>query len=132
MALPLPVPDDETRPFWEFCARGELRVQRCAGCGRLRQPPRPACPECSSFEKEWQRLSGKGTVYSYVISHQAVHPALDGLTPHAVVLVELEEGVLLTSNLVDCPPAEIEIGMSVAVVFERASEEITLPKFRRA
>jgi uncharacterized OB-fold protein len=66
------------------------------------------------------------------VSYEAVHPALGDLVPHAAVIVELEEGVRLTSNVVDCPVDELAIGLPVQVVFEKASEEITLPKFRRA
>ncbi|HWO72671.1 MAG TPA: OB-fold domain-containing protein [Dehalococcoidia bacterium] len=127
--LPLPVPNEETRPFWEYCKAGELRVQRCLICAKLRHPPRPGCPECGSLEFEWQRLSGRGRVYTYAVSHQAVHPALEGLIPHTTIVVELEEGVLMTSNLVDRAD-EVEIGRPVEVAFEPVSEEISLPKFR--
>ena len=129
--LPLPQPTEDSAPFWDGCRAGELRIQRCAQCGTLRHPPRPLCRRCGSFEHEWALASGRGIVYSYTVTQQAIHPALEGRLPHAVVLVELEEGVRVTSNVVDCPPDAIEIGMPVAVTFERVSEEITLPLFRR-
>jgi len=127
--LPLPIPNEETRPFWESCKAGELRVQRCLACGKLRYPPRPGCSECGSLEFDWQRLSGRGRIHTYAVSRQAVHPALEGLIPHTAVIVELEEGVLMTSNLVD-RAEEVEIGRPVEVVFEPVSEEISLPRFR--
>ncbi len=130
-ALPLPVPDKATAAFWQYCREDELRLQRCAQCAVFRHPPRPMCRHCGSMEYEWAAVSGRGTVYSYAVTHQAIHPALVDHVPHAVVLVELEEGVRITSNVVDCPPDEIEIGMPVTVTFEQISEEITLPKFRR-
>jgi uncharacterized OB-fold protein len=130
--LPLPVPDEDTQPFWDYCAQGELRAQRCSGCGRLRHPPRPRCRDCGSLQFEWAPLSGRGTVYSYIVSHQAIHPALVDLVPHAVVTVELEEGLRMTSNVLDCPHEALAIGLPVEVVFEKAGEDITLPKFRRA
>ena len=80
---------------------------------------------------EWVRLSGKGSVYSYIVSHQAIHPALVDLVPHGVVTVELDEGLRMTSNLVNCPVEELAIGLPVEVVFEKADDSITLPKFRR-
>jgi uncharacterized OB-fold protein len=89
------------------------------------------CSSCGSTEYEWTAVSGRGTVFSYIVTHQAIHPALAELVPHLVVLVELEEGVRITSNVVDCPPDEVAIGMPVEVTFERMNEEITLPKFRR-
>lgn len=129
--LPLPVPDEDSAPFWEYCRQHELRAQRCTSCGRLRHPPRPTCPSCGSTEFEWQRLSGRGTVYTYAVSHQAVHPALEGRIPFTHLIVELDEGVRMTSNLVEGGPP-IDIGTPVEVVFEGVTEEITLPRFRVA
>jgi hypothetical protein len=130
--LPLPVPSPDNQPFWDALNEGELRIQRCTGCGTLRHPPRPMCAHCRSFDTEWVVVSGRGTVFSYTVTHQPIHPALVDRVPFATVLVELEEGPRLTTNLVDVPPEEIAIGMPVEVVFQRASDEITLPLFRRA
>ena len=130
--LPRPAPDDDARPFWDYAHAGELRIQRCAACGTLRHPPHPMCVHCHSLDVEWAPMSGRGTVYSYVVTHQPVHPALVDRVPFATVVVELEEGPRLTSNLVDVPPAEIAIGMPVAVAFERVDDALTLPLFRRA
>jgi uncharacterized OB-fold protein len=127
--LPLPVPDEDTQPFWDYCRDGELRAQRCSACGRLRYPPRPTCPQCGSTELEWQRLSGRGKVYTYAISHQAVHPALNGRVPFTTLIVELDEGLRMTSNLVEGSPP-VEIGTPVEVAFERVTDEITLPRFK--
>lgn len=130
--FPPPVPTDDNRPFWDALLEGRLVVQSCASCASLVHPPRPMCPECGSFEKEWREMSGRGTVFSYVVTHQAIHPSFNGLTPYATVTVELEEGPLLTSNLEGVAHDEIEIGMPVEVTFYRLPEEITLPLFRRA
>ncbi len=130
--LPLPEPSEEAMPFFEALKEEELRVPKCAKCGRLSYPPRAMCPDCQSFDFEWAPVSGRGTIYSYVVTHQAIHPALVGHTPLATVEVELEEGPRITSNLVDVPPDAIEIGMAVEVVFEKINDEVTLPLFRRA
>jgi len=127
--LPLPVPDEDTQPFWDYCREGELRAQRCTSCGRLRHPPRPTCPQCGSTEIEWQLLSGRGKVYTYAISHQAVHPALEGLVPFTTLIVELDEGLRFTSNLIE-GSGPVQIGTPVEVAFERVTDEITLPRFR--
>ena len=76
-------------------------------------------------------MSGRAEVYSYVVTHQAVHPALIGYTPMATVEVVLAEGPHLTTNLVDVPPDEIEIGMPVELVFEDVGDGVVLPLFRR-
>ena len=127
-SLPLPVPDEDSAPFWEYCRAGELRAQRCT-CGSLRHPPRPTCPQCGSTGVEWQRLSGRGKVYTYGVSHQAIHPALEGRLPWTTLIVELDEGLRFTSSLIEGSPP-IEIGTAVEVVFERQTDEITLPRFK--
>lgn len=128
-SLPLPVPNEDTQPFWDYTKAGELRAERCTSCGTLRHPPRPTCAECGSFEHEWVKLSGRGTIYTYSVSHQAIHNALEGLVPHTAILVQLEEGPLVTSNLVEGDD-RVAIGAPVEVVFEPVNDEITLPKFR--
>jgi len=134
MEIPLPLPDDDTRPFWEGCRRRELLMQRCAACGRFRFTPRHLCPSCRSQRCEWVPVSGRGTVYSRVICHPPVLPAFAPRAPYAVVLVELEEDATLRmlGNVLDCPPEEIEIGMPVQVDFQQLTDEITLPQWRRA
>jgi len=88
------------------------------------------CPECNSWNTEWVKASGRGKVYSWMVAFQPFHPAFFGDVPYAVVMVELEEGVRLTANMVDCKPDDLYIGMPVEVVFDDVTEEITLPKFR--
>jgi uncharacterized OB-fold protein len=138
----LPDPDDDSRPFWEGTAKGELRVQACAACGRLRFPPRPMCPACHSVEASWRILSGRGTIWSFVVAHPPLLPAYAALAPYNVVVVALEEDptIRLVSNLVASPdsginevdPAGIRIGEPVRVVFQRVSEDVVLPRFVRA
>ncbi len=130
--FPLPVPSEDSAPFWEFLQQGELRLQRCLDCATLAHPPRLMCAKCGSFEREWAPVSGRGTVYSYVVTRQAVHPSFEGHTPYATVIVELAEGPHLTSNLVDVAVDDIEIGMPVEVMLVAVSDEVTLPLFRRA
>lgn len=127
--VPAPIVMWDNMGFWEGINKHELVFQRCKQCGTWLHPPRPACPSCRSFEREWTRSSGKGTVYSWVTYLESPHPAFKA--PFSVVLVELEEGVRLISNMVDVAPEEISIGMPVEVVFEDITEELTLPKFRK-
>lgn len=129
--FPLPVPSEDSAPFWEFLQQGELRLQRCADCATLAHPPRLMCPACGSFERDWWPVSGRGAVYSFVVTRQAVHPSFEGHTPYATVVVELAEGPRLTSNLIDVAVDDIEIGMPVEVVLVAVSDEVTLPLFRR-
>lgn len=137
----LPVVDDDGAPFWKGTRQGELRMQRCAQCARFRFPPRPMCPWCHSTESEWPALSGRGTVWSFVVSHPPLLPAYAALAPYNTVVVALDEdpSLRLVGNLVAGPgapinsvdPATIEIGAPVQVVFDRASEEFVLPRWVR-
>lgn len=75
-------------------------------------------------------MSGRGTVYSFNVMHQVYHPGFAPEVPYPVVLVELEEGCRILSNVVECPVDRLRIGLPVEVCFERRSEEIVLPQFR--
>ena len=105
IAAPLPLPDDDSAPYWEAAARGELRMQRCSACRGWRFPPRSRCARCQSDAVEWERVSGRGTVYSFVVAHAPVLPAFAARVPFAIVLVELDEDPQLrvVGNLLDVP-----------------------------
>lgn len=133
-----PVVDDDGAPFWEYAARGELRIQSCARCGRLRFPPRPCCPYCRSFESEWRKMSGRGRIWSFVIPHPPLLPAYTEQAPYNAIVVELAEapGIRLVGNLVaraDAPlnsvdPARLRIGTAVKVCFHRMGD-VTVPRW---
>ena len=130
---PLPGPDPVSQPFWDGCARHELLLQRCAGCGRHRFPPGPVCPDCGAREAKWVRASGRGTVYSWIVVHHPVpRQSFADEVPYVVALVALEEGVRMASNVVGCAADAVEAGMALEVVFEDVAEAVTLPKFRPA
>ncbi|MEU6537991.1 OB-fold domain-containing protein [Streptomyces sp. NPDC047000] len=122
-----PVTDTDGAPFWEYAARGELRVQACAGCGEPRFPPRPCCPHCRSFASEWRLTGGRGRVWSYVVPHPPLLPDYAARAPYNVVLVELEDAprIRLVGNLVPHPgaplgslaPEQLRIGARVRAVF---------------
>jgi len=127
---PLPVPDADSKPFWEGCRKHELVFQKCAECGQVRWPPSIICPECLSQNTEWIDSGGRGKVYTYVVYHQAFHPAFEDELPYVVAVVELEEGPLLLSNIVGCPHDFVKCEMPVEVTWEDITEEFSLPKFR--
>lgn len=127
---PLPRIDEESKGFWEACGRHELYVQRCANCGFLRHYPRALCPACLSDRTEWQRCSGKGTVYTFTVTHQNQAAGFRDELPYVLAYVELDEGVRLLTNIVGCTPEAVRIGMPVEVVFEDVTPQITLPKVR--
>ncbi len=130
---PLPLLDDDSAPYWEAAARGELRMQRCSACRAWRFPPRPRCPRCQSDANSWERVSGRGTIYSFVVAHAPVLPAFATRVPFAIALVELEEDpqLRLVGNLLDVAVEDVQIGMRVVVDFETVADGVTLPQWRR-
>jgi len=129
--LPLPLPSVDNVEFYRAAKREELRFQRCSDCRAWRHYPRPVCPECMSTSFEWERASGRAEVYSWTIVHGPTLPAFRDQLPYNVVDVLTEEGLHFQSQLLFCPPEEIEVGMPVEATFVPASDEITLVKFRR-
>ena len=137
--LLLPPIDEDSRPFWDGTLAGELRVQSCGECGRLRFPPRPMCPWCQSLQSTWQVMSGRGTIYSFVVPHPPLLPAYGEFAPYNVVLVALSEDltIRMVGNLVadedaainSVDPADIQIGAGVQVVFPRVTDEVALPRW---
>lgn len=129
VSRPLPKPTPETDHFWQGCKDSELRLQRCGQCAHVYYPPRPFCPSCSCRDVDIFKASGKGTLASYVINYRP-HPAWDA--PYSIAIVALEEGPRMATNIVNCPqtPDALIIDMAVEVVFEAASEDITLPLFQ--
>ena len=126
---PMPGVSDDTKFFWEGARAGKLLIQRCKGCGELRHPPGPVCPSCHSFEWDTVEASGRGTVYSFVVMHYPEVPPFDH--PNPIVLVELEEGTRLISQMVGVQPADVRIGQAVQVEFNSFNDgELVLPQFR--
>ena len=127
---PLPAVTEDGAPYWEACRQGRLEVQRCAACGHLRWPPSVLCPRCLADDTAWVPLSGRGTIYSYIIVHRPQHPAFFDDVPYNVAIVELEEGIRMHTNIVGCSNEALRIGLPVEVVFQKLTDELSLPKFR--
>ncbi len=133
--------DPTTAPFWEGCARGELLVQACASCGLRRMPPRPMCPRCRSLETRWEQTSGRGRIWSFIVTHPPLLPAFAAVAPYNAIIVEIEEDPLIrfAGNLVagaegeinEIDPTTITIGEPVQVVFHQI-EDVYLPRWTRA
>jgi hypothetical protein len=96
----------------------------------MRFYPRAVCPSCLSSATEWVRARGRGTVYSFTVTHQSQAPGFRGELPYVLAIVELDEGPRLMTNIVGCAPDAVRIGLPVEVVFEDVTPEVTLAKFR--
>ena len=129
---PLPKSDPVTAPFWDSVTRGAMEIQRCDDCRTFVFYPRALCPHCSSRALRWTKVSGRGQIHSMTIVHRPTNTAFKGDSPYVVALVELEEGCRLMSNIVQAAPTpdSVKIGMAVEVVYDRVTDDVTLPKFR--
>ena len=127
---PLPQPTPWSQPFWEGCKRHELLVQKCQDCQKIIFYPKLFCPQCLSSNLEWIKASGRGKIYSYMGVYSYQPTEFDDDLPYVVVIVELEEGVRMMSNIIGCSPEKVQCDMPVEVVFDDLTEEFTLPKFK--
>lgn len=115
----------ETEPYWAAASRGELWFRRCTHCRRAHHYPRANCPLCFSGDLTWEQASGRGTIYSYSVMHQAS-------TPYVVAYVTLEEGPAMMTNLVEVESDTLAIGQPVTVVFEHTADGRGVPMFTPA
>ncbi len=125
---PIPRRTPTSAPYFDAARAGRLSLQKCPRDGFFFYP-RSRCPACLQADWSWEDVSGRGTLYSYTVDRVGLDPAQRERLPLIVALVELDEGPRLTTNLVDCTPESISIGMTVSVTFEDLGEE-TLIHFR--
>ncbi|MBT3329930.1 MAG: OB-fold domain-containing protein [Rhodospirillaceae bacterium] len=120
MPAPVPSPDGLDVPYWEGTRRNELMVQKCGGCGGWQWGPEWMCHRCNSFDMQWQKVEGKGLIYSWERPWHPVHPALKPMGPYTVVLVELPscDNIRMIGNLLGAADQEVIIGAAVEAVFE--------------
>jgi uncharacterized OB-fold protein len=118
-----------TRPFWDATREGRFILQWCKPCGLPVHYPRECCPRCLQCELEWRPASGRGEVYAVSVMHRAGNPLMQDRVPYAVALVDLEEGVRFMTNIVNCPPSSVKVGMPVSLTWEKLSDGRALPLF---
>jgi uncharacterized OB-fold protein len=123
-----PIMTPDAKFFWDAADRGEFVGQKCGACGKYTFPPGPMCPQCHSLERQVVPLSGEGTVLSWTVPR---HPAAFGFTEAPIVaVIRLKEGVNFVSNVVGVKPEDIEVGMSVTVLFEATMGNHKVPVFQ--
>lgn len=133
---PRPLAIEATKPFWEGLGRDQVELPRCEDCGTWVWYPRRRCPGCLSERLTWTAVSGRGTVHTFTIARQPTHPAFADDLPQVLAVVELAEGVRLTTTLVDvdvdAEPGAVEVGMAVEPAFDHGADGVTLLRFRPA
>lgn len=123
---PLPVIDDETRPFWDAAREGRLSIQRCGACGRHVFYPRSGCPHCHEGRLEWVDASGRGEVHSYTVAHRPAGPWFGDRVPYVVALIDLDEGVRMLGGVRVDDVESVRVGQRVRVAFEDAGD-VSIP-----
>ena len=126
-----PVITDLTAPFWEATKQGRLVIQRCADCAYYNHPPKAACDRCQSTSLDFSEVSGRGTVWTFTVMHQKSVAGFEEAVPYLTALVELDEQplLLLTTNLPGLAPEDVRIGARVTVTYEALSDGNMLPQF---
>lgn len=129
--MPRPVPNLDDAAFWEGCAARHLRFQHCADCDAARHPPTPICPNCRSAAVRWEEAPSQAEVYTYTVIHYAAHPAVNVRLPYVAAVVTFPglHGVRLVSNITDCEPSGVKIGMPVRLWWDDIGEGMFVPRF---
>lgn len=128
----LPTIEDESRAVWDAARLGKLVIASCASCGNVHHYPRPFCPSCWSEDVVLIESSGRATLYTYSTVYRNELPPFSERVPYVAAVVELEEGPRLMTNVIDCDPAALRIGMDLQVDFAALSDEVSAPVFRPA
>lgn len=133
MEKPYPIPTPTSQPFWDALRDHKLSLQRCNECATLIYYPRSNCTSCLSDNLGWEELSGEGTLYTYTVSRRPTHPAFADEVPQLIIVVELDEGVRLTSTLANGGEADLEIGMRLKPVFQDVPDhDVTMLRYEPA
>lgn len=130
---PIPQPiTPEAKPYWDGLKEQKLMLPKCEACGKPFFYPRLFCPHCHSSRITWIQASGRGRLYSFEIAHQSLNPAFKIKPPYILAMIELEEGPRLMSNLINIEPDPqlVKCDMPVEIVYERLTDEVTIPLFQ--
>ncbi len=127
---PRPEPTPVSQPFWDSLRDERVELQRCDDCGRWVYYPRSRCPGCLSDRLTWTAVDGLGTVYTFTVAEQATAPPFADEVPQLLAIVELSEGVRVSTTLVDVDPGAVTVGMAVSPEFDHGDDGVTLLRFR--
>jgi uncharacterized OB-fold protein len=124
-------PPEGAEPFFDATKQNRLLIQRCSACGKHQFYPRQLCTHCGSSEVDWVEASGRGKVHTFTVIHQQGMPGWRNEVPYVAAIIDLEEGVRMTSNIVECAPSDVTVDMPVEVSFVDEGS-LVLPRFRPA
>lgn len=122
---------EENRPYWEALKQGELRLQKCSGCGHIRFPVRWICPQCLGEQSTWAKMSGLGTVESFIwyFERPAAIPDFSLEAPYNVAAVRVDEGTVLLSNVLSVKFGGLAVGDRVTATFDTLDDGWKILRF---
>lgn len=129
---PIPYPTPTAQPFWDALARDELVLQRCRACGTWVHYPRRRCTACMAEALEWERVEPTATIHTFTVTHRPTAPVFADEMPQVIAVVELANGVRMTTTIVTDDPGALHVGVPVVGVFDHADDRPTLLRFRPA
>ena len=129
---PIPTPTPTTQPFWDALNEERVSIQQCSDCDAWVFYPRSHCSRCLSPNLDWKQVAGEGTLYTFTLARQPTSPHCADDVPQKLAVVALDEGVHITTTLVNVEEEDIEIGMRVKPYFDKVSEEVSLLRYQPA
>ena len=131
-----PYSNEITQVFWDAAAEGRLLGYKCDNCGTFVMPPQPFCFNCQHRDFTWVELPGTGTVYSFTVVRHALGGFLQEAVPYVGAVVDIDgtqgAGARMVVNIIDCDVDKIRIGDKLRVVFDKVSDQLTVPRFTPA
>ncbi len=109
----------------------ELEMQYCPACEKYIFYPRELCPYCLEVRPEWRECTGRGIIYSYTIVRKSLLQEFEDRVPYTYAIVELQEGIRIPTNIIDCPVDQVRIGLPVELARVEESKN-PIPLFRPA
>ena len=121
--------DELDLPFWRACVDEQFLIHRCERCGRAYWPA-SCCVDHGAEAMRWVPATGRGVVHTFTVFHHAYDAAYVDRLPYVIAVITLDEGPFFHTDIVECDPADVFVGMAVEAVYERLDDEWTIPHFR--
>lgn len=118
-AKPLPRPTPTSQPFWDGLAANKIMIQHCLDCANWVFYPRSRCSSCLSDNLEWREVTGDAVLYTFTLTRQPTAPHFADEVPQKLAVVELAEGVRMTSTLINIDEADVRVGIKLKPVFAK-------------
>ncbi len=128
----VPEINDISKPFWDAAQREEFLIQRNKNTGNYFFMAGELPSDDSSPDFEWVKASGKGEIVTFSIAKSPLFESYAAELPYMVAIIKLSEGPQMMSNIINCNPEDVHVGMKVKVTFEERKDGFKIPQFEPA